>query len=367
MKILVTGSNGFVGKNLLVYLREREDCEIVEFDKDNKFEEIENQIDSIDFVFHLAGVNRPNSIDEFYQGNSDLTKSLINLLNQANKKIPFVYSSSIQADLDNDYGKSKKQAEDYIINNYENSIIYRFHNVFGKWCKPNYNSVVATFCYNIAHHIPIEINDPNKELELVYIDDICEEFIKLIDNKITIKNKEPNYIIKTIKISLQSLAELIQSFYDNTHSIYTPRTGDEFIKKLFATYISYVPLEEMVTSTKKNVDERGSFTELVRTVDSGQFSVSFSKPGIVRGNHYHNTKMERFIVIKGTAKISFKKVDSDEKIEFIVNDEEIKVVTIPVGYTHNIENIGTDDMILFIWCNELFDLNHPDTYFMKVN
>lgn len=366
MKVLVTGASGFIGKNLLVYLQEEKDVEVMRYDKENTFDEIEREIDSIDMIFHLAGVNRPTDTEEFYKGNRDFTKSLIELLNEHKKEIPFIYSSSTQAELDNDYGKSKKEAEDYIRSHYKNGIIYRFHNVFGKWCRPNYNSVVATFCYNVSHNLPIQVNDEKKEIELLYIDDICEEFIQLVRGKKELPKKDYHYIEPRKTISLGELAELIKSFYEHTHSIYVPKTGDPFIKKLFATYISYVPLEEMVADAKQNVDERGSFTELVRTLDSGQFSVSFSKPGIVRGNHYHNTKMERFIVIKGTAKISFKKVDSDEKIEFVVDGSKIQIVTIPVGYTHNIENIGDDEMILFIWCNELFDQNHPDTYFMEV-
>ena len=366
MNILVTGSRGFIGKNLLVHLQELDDINIIEYTEDNKVEELEGFIKEADFIFHFAGANRPISPDEFYQTNSDLTKNMVDLLNKNKKKIPFVFTSSIQAELDNDYGKSKKIAEDYITENYSKGLIYRLHNVFGKWCRPNYNSVVATFCHNISHNLEIKVNDPSAEIELVYIDDICEEFVRLLtaDNKK--KFGKINYIEPRKKITIGELSELIKSFYNHTHSIYVPKTGDEFVKKLFATYISYVPLEEMVQDVKTNVDERGSFTELIRTNDSGQFSVSFSKPGIVRGNHYHNTKMERFIVIKGKAKISFKKVDSDERIEFDVSEDKIQIVTIPVGYTHNIENVGDSEMILLIWCNELFDQNHPDTYFMEV-
>lgn len=365
MKVLVTGSQGFIGKNLLVYLQELDNVEIYEYDKNDTIETLEKYIKDVDFVYHLAGCNRPKDNNEYHLVNTDLTKCLVDLLNKYNKKVPLIYSSSIQAELDNEYGKSKRNAEDYIFENYENAIVYRFHNVFGKWCKPNYNSVVATFCYNIANNLDIIINDEKSEIELIYIDDICEEFINLLTN-LNREYKTIKYIENRKIITLAELACLIREFHDSMNSIYVPKTGDEFIKKLYATYVSYVPLEKMVNELKQNVDERGSFTELVRTNDSGQFSVSFSKPGVVRGNHYHNTKMERFIVIKGKAKITFKKVDSDEMIEFIVDDQNIKAVTIPVGYTHNIENIGDGEMILFIWCNELFDTNHPDTYFMEV-
>ena len=298
----------------------------------------------------------------YYEGNYDLTKSLVDLLNKNKKKIPLVISSSIQAELDNDYGKSKKQAEEYMKKNYSNSIIFRLHNVFGKWCKPNYNSVVATFCYNVSHNLDITINDPKKKLELVYIDDVCEAFGDVIKNESSYKKDKIYYIKERKIISLKKLSELIYSFRDDMKSIYVPKTGDNFVKKLFATYVSYLPLDDMVFTPVQHVDHRGGFCELVRTMDSGQFSVSFSKPGVFRGNHYHHTKMERFIVIKGKAKISFRHVVTGERKEFYVSDKELKIVTIPVGYTHNIENISDGEMILFLWCNELFDENHPDTY-----
>ncbi|MEG1313659.1 MAG: WxcM-like domain-containing protein, partial [Bacilli bacterium] len=241
------------------------------------------------------------------------------------------------------------------------------HNVFGKWCKPNYNSVIATFCYNISHNEEIIINDPNYELELVYIDDICEEFLKIINGFSPDKEENYYYIKERYKKSLKEIANLIYSFKESMNSIYVPSTGDEFIKKLYSTYISYIPMEELSVSATKHVDDRGSFTELVRTSSAGQFSISFSKPGIVRGNHYHHTKLERFIVLKGKAKIGFTNITDGTSYEFIVDDKDIKIVTIPVGYTHNIENIGDDEMVLAIWCNELFDQNHPDTFYKAVN
>lgn len=365
MKVLVTGSEGFIGKNLIVYLNEIEDVEILKYDINNSLDELKNMIHEADIIYHLAGVNRPTNVEDFYSGNFDLSKIIVEELERLEKKIPLIFTSSIQAELDNDYGKSKKMAEE-VISNYSNSYIYRLHNVFGKWCKPNYNSVVATFCYNISHDLPIQINDPSHELNLIYIDDICESLIKIIGENFQQKKEEYYYISPIKKINLQELADLIYSFKNDMESIYVPKTGDEFIKKLFATYVSYLPLEKMAISAEKHVDDRGSFTELVRTMDSGQFSISFSKPGIVRGNHYHNTKMERFIVVKGTAKIKLKKVNDEEYGEFIVNDDDIKVITIPVGYTHSIENIGEDEMILIMWCNELFNTKHPDTYFMEV-
>ena len=365
MKVLVTGSNGFIGKNLVSHLQEIDGLEIIKYDRDDSFDKIEKNVKDISFIFHLAGVNRPQTTKEFYEGNSDLTKKIVDLIKE--KNIPLLITSSIQATLDNDYGKSKKIAEDYIKENLKNYFIYRLHNVFGKWCKPNYNSVVATFCYNIANDLDITINDEKKELELIYIDDIVEEFIRIMNgNNPDEKAGDYCYINPRYKVSLRYLADKIYEFRDSMNSIYVPNTGNEFVKKLFSTYISYLPTPKTCIEIKKNIDERGSFTELVRTCDSGQFSVSISKPGIIRGNHYHHTKVERFIVLKGKAKISFSSIVDNDKYSFIVDGDNIKIVTIPVGYTHNIENIGDDEMILFIWCNELYDANHPDTFYKEV-
>ena len=365
MKVLITGSKGFIGKNLVSHLQEQENIEIISFDIEDSFEKIEQNIDSIDFIFHLAGVNRPQNLEEFYTGNSDLTKRIVDLIKD--KNIPLLVTSSIQAVRDNDYGKSKKIAEDYIIDNLENYYIYRLHNVFGKWCKPNYNSVIATFCYNIAHDLDITVNDPSVELELIYIDDIIYEFIRVLrGSKPDEKQDNYCYINPRYKVTLDYITKKLYEFKDSMNSIYVPNTGNDFIKKLYATYVSYVDTDKTFVKAVKNVDERGAFIELMRTYECGQFSVSFSKPGVVRGNHYHHTKMERFIVIKGKAKISFSSVINNDKYSFIVDDSEIKIVTIPVGYTHNIENIGDDEMILAIWCNELFDKEHPDTYFKRV-
>lgn len=365
MKVLVTGSNGFIGKNLISHLQEIKDIEIIKFDKDDDFDYIVSNINNIDFIFHLAGVNRPVDSKEFYQGNTDLTKKIVDLIKD--KNIPILVTSSIQAIKDNDYGKSKKLAEDYIKENLNNYYIYRLHNVFGKWCKPNYNSVISTFCYNISHNLDINVNDRNTTLDLIYIDDICYEFINILNGSTPDEKIDDFcYINPRYNVSLGYIADKLYEFKNSMNSIYVPNTGNDFIKKLYSTYISYLPLEGTVTSAIKNVDERGSFTELVRTKECGQFSISFSKPGVIRGNHYHHTKLERFIVVKGKAKISFSSVINDDKYSFIVDDKEIKIITIPVGYTHNIENIGDDEMILILWCNELFDKNKPDTYYKKV-
>lgn len=367
MKILITGSKGFIGKNLISHLQELEEIEIITYDIEDSFEKIENNIMDVKYIFHLAGINRPQTPEEFYKGNTDLTKKIVDLIKNTNSSASLVITSSIQATKDNDYGKSKKMAEDYIKENLNNYYIYRLHNVFGKWCRPNYNSVVATFCNNIANNLDITINNRDICLDLIYIDDICYEFLNLIKgNKPTEIVDQCCYINPRYNVSLGYIADKIYEFKQSMESIYVPQTGDDFIKKLYSTYISYLPLEKTYVSAKKNVDERGSFTELVRTNECGQFSISVSKPGIVRGNHYHHTKLERFIVIKGKAKIGFTSVVDQTSYEFIVDDKDIKIVTIPVGYTHNIENIGDDEMILAIWCNELFDKEKPDTYFKEV-
>lgn len=368
MNILITGSNGFIAKNLISHIQERENINLILFDKQTDFSVIENSIKDIDIIFHLAGINRPTKAQEFYEGNTDFTKKLVDLVNKYNPKVKFVITSSIQAELYNDYGKSKKMAEEYILSNVKNYYIFRLHNVFGKWCKPNYNSVIATFCYNIANDLEITINDKNTELEMIYIDDVCKELIKVLDGNYDIEKKDYFYYVNPrYKVTLGYIVDKLYEFKNDMNSIYVPNTGDEFIKKLFATYVSYLPLDKMAFATTKNVDERGSFTELVRTIDSGQFSISFSKPGVIRGNHYHHTKMERFIVVKGRAKISFQSILNNDCYEFYVDDSDIKIITIPVGYSHKIENIGDDEMILVMWCNELFDKNHPDTFYKEVN
>lgn len=368
MRVLVTGSVGFVGKNLISFLNNLENIEVLEFNKNNSLEQLTEMCQKCNFVYHLAGVNRPKDPKEYMEGNYNLTKKLIDTLQTFNNKCPIVFSSSIQAEIDNDYGKSKKASEDllfeYAKSNDVKVYVYRFPNLFGKWCLPNYNSVIATFCYNIANNLSITVNDENKELTLAYIDDVCNELLKCLNDKVS---KEGNFctVPITYKKTLGYIANLIISFKKNSNNIYVPSTGDDFIKKLYSTYISYVPLKEMIVNLEEHRDNRGVFCELVRTNDCGQFSVSTTKPYIARGGHYHHTKMERFIVIKGKAKIIFEHIITHEKIEFEVSGEKLQYVTIPVGYFHSINNIGDDELILFIWANELFDDKNPDTYVME--
>ena len=369
MKVLITGSNGFVGRNLISNLSLNKDIEILKYDRESKEEDLDKYTKECEFVYHLAGVNRPQNVEEFMEGNFGFTSTLLDYLKKNKNKCPIMISSSIQAELDNDYGKSKKAGEEIIFkygkDNGVKVFVYRFPNLFGKWCRPNYNSVIATWCNNIAHNEEIQVNDENKELTLAYIDDVCNELIKCLDNKETKKGK---YCIVPITYTktLGEIANLIKSFKNNARGIMVPSTGDVFTKNLYATYISYVPLEELVVDLEEHRDHRGVFCELVRTKEAGQVSVSTTNPEIVRGGHYHNTKMERFIVIKGKAKIEFEHVIDHNKYEFVVSGDKLQYVTIPVGYQHSINNIGDDELILILWANELFDPDIPDTYVMEV-
>lgn len=368
MKVLITGANGFVGKNLISHLSLNKDIEVLKYDIDSTEEELDKYTMECDFVYHLAGVNRPQNTSEYMEGNFGFTSVLLNKLIENNNKCPIMISSSIQAELDNDYGKSKKAGEDLIFkyakDNNVKVYVYRFPNLFGKWCRPNYNSVIATFCNNIANNLEIVVNDENKELNLAYIDDVCEELIRCLSDQ---AHREGNfyYIPITYVKSLGYIANLIKSFKENDRGIMVPSTGDEFTKKLYATYISYVPLKEMVVDLEEHRDNRGLFCELVRTKEAGQVSVSTTNPEIIRGGHYHHTKMERFIVIKGKAKIKFEHVITHETYEFEVSGDKLQYVTIPVGYQHSINNIGNEELILILWANELFDSNRTDTYVME--
>lgn len=366
MRILITGADGFIGTNLQAFLKQDDqEFKIDKYTLDNTEDELEEKIKKADYIVHLAGINRPQTPEEFFSGNTDLTKKIVDLLVGNKLSTPMIFSSSIQAALDNDYGKSKRLAEDYILSNYSNGIVFRLHNVFGKGCRPNYNSVVATFCNNIAKDEEITVSDPEHEIELIYIDDICKTFVDLIKGKQK-AHSDYNYVSPVKKIKLGKLAELLYGFKENLKTVDVPQTGDSFIKKLYSTYISYNAINQLNCDIEKHEDERGSFTELLHTKDSGQFSISTTKPGITRGNHYHHTKVEEFIVLKGEAVIRMRKIDSNEVYEVKVSGDKVQAVTIPVGYTHSITNTGKDEMILGIWCNEIFDNNNPDTYYMEV-
>lgn len=368
MKVLITGSNGFIGKNLVERLSRLENIEICKFDKNSTLEELENDVAKSDFIFHLAGINRPQHIEEFYEGNSGLTEKLVSILEKLGRSVPVLLSSSIQAGEDNDYGKSKLQSE-LVLKEYAKKtgapvFIYRLPNVFGKWSKPNYNSVIATWCYNVTRDIPLQINDERKLLTLVYIDDVVDSFVTHLEE--TVSNFECQ-VGTFYQKTLGEIAHLLQQFKESRSSLVIPRVGRGFERALYATYLSYLPTDKFSYPLKGHSDERGTFYEILKTLDSGQFSISTTKPGdIVRGNHYHNTKNEKFLVVKGEAVIELRDINSDEIIEYRVSDKKMEVVEMIPGYTHNIKNISDEEMILFIWANEVYDQDKPDTYFLKV-
>ena len=302
-------------------------------------------------------------------GNFGFTSVLLDNLKKNSNKSPILITSSIQAKLDNPYGKSKKAGEDLMFSYAKETgvkvYVYRLTNLFGKWCRPNYNSVVATFCYNIANNLPIQINDPNVELNLAYIDDVLNEFINAMNGNASIEENY-GYIPITHSVKLGEIAELITKFKNSRKDLKIPNMKNEIEKKLYSTYLSYLPENEFGYPVKMNIDNRGSFTELFKTEERGQVSVNISKPGILKGNHWHHTKNEKFVVVSGNGVIRFRKIDSDEIIEYKVSGEKIEVIDIPCGYTHNIENIGDTDMVTIMWANEIFNPEKPDTYFMEV-
>lgn len=383
MKILVTGAKGFIGKNLVSQLRNigegkannykisGEELTIFEYDVDSDIQELDTYCREADFVFHLAGVNRPKDSSEFMLGNYGSTSQLLNALKRHENRCPVMLSSSIQATLDNPYGESKRAGEqlmfDYAKETGAKVLVYRFPNVFGKWCRPNYNSVIATFCNNIANDLPIQINDASVKLNLVYIDDVVDELIAALCGDEHYEDKfcsvKPIYTI-----TLGEIVDLLSSFKNMQQDLDIPNVKDGFSKKLYSTYLSYLSPEKFRYPLRMNIDNRGSFTEIIRSSISGQFSVNISKPGITKGEHWHQSKNEKFVVVSGKGLIQMRKIESDEIFNFYVSGEKIEVVEMVPGYTHNIINLSdTEDLITFMWCNECFDVNRPDTFFEKVN
>lgn len=382
MNILITGAKGFVGRNLSEALKcvrdgkdkTREisaDINLYEFDIDTPAEKLDEYCKDADFVYHLAGVNRPKNETEFMEGNFGFTSKLLESLKKYNNKAPVMLSSSIQAALDNPYGKSKKAGEELIFNygkeNGVKTLVYRFPNVFGKWCRPNYNSAVATFCYNIAHDLPITVNDRNHMMTLVYIDDVVDELIRAAAG---MENREGDYCRVGIehKITLGEIADLLYSFKESRINKLIPdMSKNSFSKKLYSTYLTYLDAENFSYNLKMNCDNRGSFTEVLRTLNAGQISVNISKPGITKGQHWHNTKNEKFVVVSGHGLIQLRQIGTDKVVNYEVSGEEITVVDMIPGYTHNIINLSdTEDLVTIMWCNERFDPNRPDTYFEEV-
>jgi UDP-2-acetamido-2,6-beta-L-arabino-hexul-4-ose reductase len=369
VKILITGASGFVGKNLVAELKRRGYDDLFLFTRENSLEDLVQFTKECEFIFHLAGINRTIKEEEFMEGNFEFTSTLLELLKMHHNKSPILFTSSIHAELPTPYGKSKKATED-IVFNYRHEIgtevyVYRLTNLFGKWSKPNYNSVVATFCYNIARDMDIQIYNREAKLTLCYIDDVLEEFIKALENSPTKLSKYCN-VSTTHSIKLGELAERIESFKQIRTTLSIPNMEDALTKKLYSTYLSFLPEDKFSYNLQMNIDNRGSFTEFIRTPNRGQVSVNISKPGITKGNHWHHTKNEKFLVVGGEGLIRLRKIDSDEIIEYHVKSEKLEVVDIPPGYTHSIENVGEVDLVTVMWVNESFVSDMPDTIFMEV-
>ncbi len=370
MKILVTGAKGFVGKNISHELINQQ-FEVLPIDIDDNEETLSSYINEADFVVHLAGANRPLTTEEFYSGNANFTFKLCELLKKENRQIPIIFSSTIQAAKDNDYGKSKKMAEDYLIDFGKNNkcpvYIYRLSNVFGKWCRPNYNSVVATFCHNITHDLPITINDENALITFVYIDDIVKEFIDVIKGFVKVDVASQYLEVRPLyEVTLGKLAQLLYKFKESRKTLNVADTSGGFETKLYATYLSYIEPTDYAYELKMNVDNRGSFTEFIKTASAGQYSINVAHPGIAKGQHWHHSKNEKFLVVAGKAIIKLRQIDSEEIYEYIVSGEKLTVVDIPVGYTHSITNIGDVDLVTVMWASESFNKDKPDTYFLEV-
>jgi len=368
--VLVTGSDGFIGKNLIEGLQRKEDVKIKAFDIEDNIDRLTAHLKEADIVFHLAGVNRPEDIEEFELGNTSLTKNVVNIIEGFKRNIPIVFSSSIQATLDNPYGISKKKAEDILIEYSQKSnakvYIYRFPNVFGKWCRPNYNSVVATFCYNISRGLDITISDANKEIEVVYIDDIISAFLGILDGRYTKPEREFYCVSPTFHVRLGKLADTIQSFRDSRRTLHIADFSERFTRCLYATYLSYLPKDDFAYALEQHMDSRGELAELLKSPHFGQIFVSRTRPGITRGNHYHDTKAEKFVVLSGDAVIRFRHILNEEVIDYPVSGRDFRIVDIPPGYTHSIKNVGQNDLIVLFWANEILDISSPDTYPLNV-
>lgn len=372
MKVLITGANGFIGKNLIAELRYHKNTELYEYDQDTPPKLLDQYCQDCDFVYNLAGINRPEHTEEFMAGNCGFVSRLLASLKACGNPCPVMLSSSVQAELPNPYGQSKRAGEEalkqYASETGAKVYIYRFPNLFGKWCRPDYNSVVATFCHNIARGLPINIHDPSAILDLVYIDDAVHSLIGLLSGKADWNKDGFCEVAEHHHISVGELADLIASFQRSRKERGVPDLSEGGLtKKLYSTYLSYLPPDGFSYPLKMNADHKGSFTEIIRTEDRGQFSVNISRPGSEKGNHWHCTKNEKFVVVSGKALIQLRQVGSNEVISYRVSGQRLEVIDIPVGYTHNIINVGETDLVTFMWSNERFDPERPDTYYLQVN
>lgn len=367
MQVLVTGANGFIGKNLIVHLREK-GIETVPFTRDMPLSDLAAVLGSVDFVFHLAGVNRPKDMGEFAEGNAGLTEQLCDLIRASGRQIPVLYTSSIQAEASNPYGVSKRAAEDVLVALEKDTgspvYLYRLPNVFGKWSRPNYNSAVATFCHNIANDLPVQINDFDAMVRLVYVDDVVKDFLHWLDGQhVGVMRPEvsPEY-----SITVGELAEQIKLFKTSRESIVTEAVGAGLTRALYSTYLTFLRPEQFSYSVPVHADLRGRFVEMLKTKDAGQFSFFTAHPGITRGGHYHHTKNEKFLVIQGKARFCFRHVVTGESYELYTDGEKSEVVETVPGWAHDITNVGSNEMIVMLWANEIFDREHPDTIKYKV-
>jgi UDP-2-acetamido-2,6-beta-L-arabino-hexul-4-ose reductase len=371
VKVLITGANGFVGKNLQLHLAERKDVEVVCFTRSHSVDQLISLLQGVDFVFHLAGVNRPHDPQEFTIGNVDLTKELCQAVcmvtKSTGKKMPIIFTSSTQAGLDNPYGQSKLAAEQALqaatLSNGIPVKIVRLPNVFGKWCKPNYNSVVATFCHNIAFGLPIQVNDPAAPITLVYVDDLIEHFMQLMDGAdAAVGLDDFATVAPQYTTTVGELASQIWAFNNSRTSLITERVGTGLVRGLYATYVSYLPVKSFVYTVPQYIDSRGVFVEMLKTPDCGQFSFFTAQPGITRGGHYHHSKTEKFLVVKGQARFKFRHLQTGQALELVTSGDKSEIVETVPGWTHDITNIGQDEMVVILWANELFDRDRPDTF-----
>jgi len=371
VKVLITGANGFVGKNLQLHLAERNDVEVVCYTREHSVAQLPELLDGVSLVFHLAGINRPQDPAEFAAGNTDLTVALCKAVAEVNettgRKVPVVFTSSTQAALDNPYGASKRAAEDALFALQRQHAIpvhvFRLPNVFGKWCKPNYNSAVATFCHNVSRDLPIKVNDPAAPLTLVYVDDVLQRFIQLMDG--TDAALDANgfaTLVPQYTTTVGEVANLIQAFKDSRQTLLTERVGTGLVRALYATYVSYLPPQAFNYTVPMYGDPRGVFTEMLKTPDCGQFSYFTAHPGVTRGGHYHHSKTEKFLVIKGQARFKFRHMHTGETHELTTSAEKAQIVETVPGWTHDITNIGADEMIVMLWANEVFDRQRSDTF-----
>lgn len=369
MKVLITGANGFVGRNLQLCLSERKDVQVVCFNREHGLQQLPGLLQGVDFVFHLAGVNRPKDPSEFTAGNADLTRALCAAVADAahagGRKIPILYTSSTQAALDNPYGRSKRAAEAALraAAPLVPTHVFRLPNVFGKWCRPNYNSAVATFCHNITRGLPIQINDPQVALTLVYVDDVVERFLQLMDGADAAVGADGfETVTPQYTVTVGELARQLESFRESRTTLMTDRVGTGCVRALYATYVSYLPVEAFDYEVPRHADPRGVFVEMLKTQDSGQFSYFTAHPGVTRGGHYHHSKTEKFLVIQGDAKFRFRHMQSGQVHELTTSGAAPRIVETVPGWTHDITNIGQGEMVVMLWANEVFDRARPDTY-----